>query len=798
MPYRTLIFIVLYIFPAMHVTGSSPVSILVRDKEKKSVPGATVQLFNHNTGKTEATITDISGVARFGSIDPNIYSVIIRSVGFRTIEESISVNRDITHFEFFLQEDLVSLDEVTVTARRPIIRQEDDKMIIDPEPMANSSTNTLEVLEQTPGLFVDQDGGIFLNNARPATVYINGREQKMSSQDITGILRSLPPGSVQRIEVMRTPSTKYDASSSGGIINIVLKRGVKIGRFGTVNAGMNQGYYGNRFAGISFNNSGDKSTRYINGNFNHSGQSEEISGTRNLNQNQNLTQSARTRSFSDQGYLGYGINYEYNDRLNLSYDGRINASARDATTNNRNMISLNTSGVDSEHQTTTSNQTNFISLQQDFGAVRRLDTLGSVWDNKFSFSYNNGQTSQKYTNQLNQEPNPYPGGSGTVDQRRFFTQLQSDVNWQIPDRWRFEAGVKGTLQQFTGESDFVAIRLNGPEPDLLKNSTYRSNEIISAAYVQASKNLPGELLLKMGTRLEYTHLSGKQVIPSDTSFSISRFDLFPYVYLSRSLISIMTYELRGFLIYRRTIGRPGYENLNPSIRFVDLYTYETGNPSLKPQFTDTWEANISFDDIPVFAVGVNKTNDIISSVIYRHPDKELLDVRTFDNVGKSRETYFRLTGAIPPSGKYFFVAGAQYNLNTYDGLYQNEPLSFSRGSWRFFTYHSLNLARNTRLTMNGFLMHKGVMNFYELDTFGQLNFNLNQSLLNKKLLVSLSARDVLNSMTNHFEFNQGGIYTFGKRKTDTRRFGINIRYTFGVQDKKEKNGLKNFNFDDQS
>ena len=71
---------------------------------------------------------------------------------------------------------------------------------------------TLEVLESVPGMYVDQDGGIFLNSATPAKVYINGREQKMSNQDISTILQSLPPGSVQKIEVMRTPSTKYDAS----------------------------------------------------------------------------------------------------------------------------------------------------------------------------------------------------------------------------------------------------------------------------------------------------------------------------------------------------------------------------------------------------------------------------------------------------------------------------------------------------------------------------------------------------------------------------------------------------------
>src|SRR5215218_1559615 len=119
------------------------------------------------------------------------------------------------------------------------MRQEDDKTIIDPENLASSSINAYEILEKTPGLFVDQDGNIYLNSTTPATVYINGREQKMSTADIATMLKSLPPNSIASIEIMRTPSSKYDASGSGGIVNVILKKGVRIGFTGSVNAGMN-------------------------------------------------------------------------------------------------------------------------------------------------------------------------------------------------------------------------------------------------------------------------------------------------------------------------------------------------------------------------------------------------------------------------------------------------------------------------------------------------------------------------------------------------------------------------------
>src|SRR4028118_1092556 len=118
------------------------------------------------------------------------------------------------------------------------MRQEDDKTIVDPENLAASSTNAFEILEKTPGLFVDQDGNVYLSSTTPARIYINGREQRMSTADIATMLKSLPPNSIASIEILRTPSAKYDANGGGGIVNVVLKKGVRIGLTGSANVGL--------------------------------------------------------------------------------------------------------------------------------------------------------------------------------------------------------------------------------------------------------------------------------------------------------------------------------------------------------------------------------------------------------------------------------------------------------------------------------------------------------------------------------------------------------------------------------
>ena len=788
-PRISIIFLFFIWFSAINFCNGQGIIIKVKDNEKKPLTGAVIQLKNLADSAIATKATDQSGAVKFEGISNSLYQVKISFMGFQTLEKTIAVKPDHQKFEFQLKENLISLGEVTVSAAKPLIRQEDDKMIIDPEPMASISSNTLEVLESTPGLFVDQDGGIYLNSATPAKIYINGREQKMSNQDISTILRSLPPGSVQRIEVMRTPSTKYDAASSGGIINVILKKGVKLGQFGSANAGMNQGFYSNQYTGFSYNTSGDKSTSYLNSNYNHNDILEELNATRYLKPDTALKQTSHTRPQSHQVYIGYGINYDANEKLNMSYDGRINANRQKSTTLNNNFIETIEKIKLFESNNKTSTNTDFLSIQQDFGITRKFDTAGSELDTKISYNFNTNSSLQNFQSDYIFPFIALSEGKGKSLQNRHFGIFQSDLTYYLPYAFKLEAGIKSASQYYTSNADYFNNQNDNWVNDTQRTNAFNYKESINAAYAQVSRKLFFDFQLKAGLRMEHTYMKGNQTVPFDTSFIINRADFFPYLYLSRRLIHIMGIELYGYMIYRKTINRPDYQNLNPCYKYIDQFLYEIGNPALKPQFTENIEMNVSFDDMPVFAIGQNRTTDIFSSVVYQDKNQPGVAVRTFDNLGKNKEIYLRGLIGIPPGGRYFFALGAQYNLNEYNGYYENQPLSFTSGSWRFFTFHALKLFGETRLTMNGFFMYKGQFNFYELSNFGMLNFGIRQNFLDKKLTITLSARDVLHTMATKFSINQGSINTFGDRYNDNQRFGINIRYNFGVGKKDEKKGI---------
>ena len=182
----------LSLFILFQTVSGQNLDIVVRDKGREALVGATVVLTNVESSKVDYKTTNQNGIAKFENIELALYQLKISFIGFETLERSISVKQNTKRLNFTLEPSVLSLGEVAVVARRPLMRQEDDKTIVDPEPIAETSSSTLEVLENTPGVYVDQDGGVFLNGATPAAIYINGRAQKMSNQDISSLLRSLP------------------------------------------------------------------------------------------------------------------------------------------------------------------------------------------------------------------------------------------------------------------------------------------------------------------------------------------------------------------------------------------------------------------------------------------------------------------------------------------------------------------------------------------------------------------------------------------------------------------------------
>ena len=761
-------------------------SILLKvvDVKNNPVGYATISILNQTDSlKSLNTITDSFGIRKINLDIKKNYTFKISAIGYKLLSKDYFI-KDQSFIAFKLTEDPTQLNEVQVKSTKALIRQEDDKSVVDPEALAASSTNAYETVEKVPGVFIDQDGNIYLNGLSPAGVQINGRDLKMSASDIAILLKSLPPNAIQKIELIRTPSAKYDASGGGGLVNIILMKGVKIGINGSVNTGFLQGEYGNQFIGFNLNNNNDKLSSYINGQYNNGNDYTITNTDRILSVDSILRQESKTIRPNHSVNMGYGFGKTIKEKWELNYDGRMSQNKFDNTTHSASylrLIALDQNFGNLASDINNKGVNNFIN--QSFRVKLKLDTVGGEWVNDVNFNFSNSNTDQNYSNVLVSK-STVSGGDGTFGNDRNYFTYQSDIRKKI-NGINLESGIKTSVLHFNNHSDYTKNNGGQISPDPFRTSSFRYTEQINAAYVQGSKTW-GPVILKVGSRLEQTIMQGHQLIPKDTTFAVNRTDAFPYVYLSRKIFSIMNYEVRSFLVYRKTISRPSYDYLNPFAKYIDPFTYEVGNPNLKPQFTTNYEANISVDDKPLFAYGVNETTDIFTSVVYQSPTNKQVSYRTYDNLGKSKETYFRIVGVIPPGKKFFAVLGAQYNRNNYSGFYEGKPIVFNRGTWSVFTFQSLKLDGFSTITLNGFWRFKGQQQFYELSDFGSLNATINRQFLKKKLTITVSYNDFLYTNNNHFELHQGSQNAIGYRATDSRRMGISLRYNFGFKPKENK------------
>ncbi len=766
------------------------IHLQLNSKTVDTFPRATIQMFSvPDSVKLFTQIANKNGNIFYVKTSAD-YLIKISAVGFESVEKPITVTDKALSISIDLNRNIKGLEEIKIVRRKSLVREEDDKTIVDAEPLANSSSNAYEVLEKSPGIIADQDGNIYLSSITAATIQINGRDVKLSAADLASLLKSLPANSVSKIEILRNPSAKYDAASSGGIVNIVLKKDIKIGASGSMNVGYFQGVHNTKFAGFNLNKGGSKLTSYLSYQQTEKNNFEELNSIRQLSvSNAALSQNAKTIYPSTNNYIGAGADITISKKINVAYDLRISANDnRSDAVNNINIIDQQSLAVNGKNASAIKNRNSSLYLGNNISGKFKIDTLGSEWTMQVDFNRYNYNNEQLYNNYLYLPASPTLFGNGKNKNNKNIFSLQSDLVLKLKKGITLETGFKAIVSNSNNSAAYFYQKANsGIQVDPYQTNTFKYRESISSAYLQVSKKIAG-FTIKPGLRLEATNIEGRQLLPKDTSLSIKRTDVFPYLYLRHKLLRLFGFELNGNAIIRRSITRPYYEILNPYPKYIDQYLFDIGNPNLQPQFTNNYEFNITAADITIFSVGVNNTKNIFSNITIQD-DATGIAYRTYNNLGSSKEVYLRFVAGLPPGGKYFFYAGAQQNINSYDGFYQNKPLSYKRSSWVFFMYHNLKLNPTLNVTVNGFMRLKGLQNFYELNSFGALNMSINKSLMNKTANLILSFNDILLTNQTAFTLQQGNVNASGTRLNDTRRVGLTFRYNFGIKPREEKKQL---------
>ncbi len=783
MIFRFVLLIGLSIVSYCSFAQNIKLNIVVKNEKAEVVQNASAQILKNADSSIIAAKTLKPNV--FFSIPKNnTYFLRITAVGINKVFQEIIIADADTTINIAATTKSKDLDAVVVTSTKAFIKQEDDKTIVDAEPLANSSTNALEVLEKTPGAIVDQDGNVYLNSATPATIYINGRELKLSAADISSLLKSLPANSVSKIEILRTPSAKFDAASSGGIVNIVLKKGVKLGTNGSVDVSYFQGVYATETIGFSVNKSKNKLNTYLSYNFTNRESFFILNSDQPfLSANLLRVQQSFTKFKATTNYASSGFDYDVNKKWNIALDTRFTSNNnRSNVRNDIDFLTLNRQAQIGKNVSLVNNVGPTYFLGNTFSTKYKIDSVGSEWTNALDYSYYKNDNAQLYDNISIIPQKNTLFGDGVILNKKNILAFKSDLVLKTISKVTIEAGTKINYSTSNNNALYFADSSTGKYLNNFQTNAFKYKESIAALYLQVSKTF-SSFTIKPGVRLEHTDIIGNQIVPTATSFKIKRTDLFPYIYLRHGLGKAIGFKLTGNLIFRRSITRPFYEALNPFPKFVDQYTYDVGNSSLRPQITNNYEFNVNANEFPIFSVGVNDIQDIFTTLTNARGDTLF---RTWDNLGKNKEVYMRLVAGIPPGKKYFFYLGTQMNMINYDGIYNGELFKYKRASWNIFTFHSFKATPTLNLSLQGFMRINGVFNFFEMKTFGTLNLSANKSILKKKMNIIISVNDAL--LTNRIRFNVDVPKFIGNgiQYGDTRRIGIALKYNFGLKPKPEK------------
>src|SRR5687767_14111799 len=222
---------------------------IVIDGNTKTIESATITLLSvKDSVVTKMSVADKTGKFIFENVPHGTYFVSITAVGHQkgfsesfTIDEAKNI---ITLKTIELIPVAKSVGGVTVTARKPLIEQKIDRMVINVEAaISNAGATVLEVLEKSPGVTVDKDGTIGLKGKQSVQVYIDGKPAYLSGQELVNLLSNMNANQLEQIEIMTNPPAKYDAAGNSGIINLKTKKNKLKGFNGSATAGFSQGRY---------------------------------------------------------------------------------------------------------------------------------------------------------------------------------------------------------------------------------------------------------------------------------------------------------------------------------------------------------------------------------------------------------------------------------------------------------------------------------------------------------------------------------------------------------------------------
>ncbi|MBU1921519.1 TonB-dependent receptor, partial [bacterium] len=734
---------------------------------------ATVMLYSReDSSYVMGAATDRRGSFQLGPIRSGGYFLRISFLGYLplTIGNLESTNgglqRDLG--KILLVPTVLQGSEVTVIGEKAPIEFHLDKKVINVARQQSSiSGSAVDVLEQAPSVTVDIEGNVSLRGSSNFTVLVDGRPSILDPNDA---LQQIPASSIDRIEIITNPSAKYSPEGTAGIFNVILNKNRSQGISGMVN--LNGGLEDKKGVDVLLTRRNDGILLTFAGDYDDRefpGDSKSINRTTVDGVTSNYTsEGSRSHKRSRYGLRGE-IEWTLNSKDLLSVGGRVGGMSG----NHQSDLDYEQWIDDGPHELYYSR--NKSERSGDFGS------LYSYYRHRFASEGNELTANLQYRSRDSEEESVnerfastgalYSGQQSSESGPAENIDIKLEYLRELPADRKLEAGYEGDINRSEDSNELAEYdtlqQAYISQPQYEYKTDYTRN--IHALYATFGDE-GHKLGYQLGMRGEYTYrvidFSGQA-----EQFTIDRWDYFPSAHFSLNL----TEGKQLMTSYSRRIQRARGWQLEPYETWMDAYNVRRGNPALKPEYIDSYEAGFLTD---------MWKGSLSLEAFYRFTDNRVEHIRevyaenvtlmTFENVGKD----YSLGGEVQYDVKPTTYLETSLSGNVYDyrikGDYEGRSFDEHDFSWNARLSNTVKIGKTLRWQLDGNYRSPQITSQGQREGFIMANTSLRKEFMKKTLTLTLQVRDLFGGMKRENTTTGSGFYDYSKFSMDSPVVMLNI------------------------
>ena len=767
--------------------------VLIDSISRQPVEFATVMLLEiQSQNQVDGLTTDEKGEFKFNEVALGKYQLVFSFIGYKNKTSSINLSPEKPDFNLntiYLIPDSYVLEGVEIVGQAAIVENKIDKLVYNAEKdVSTAGGDASDVLSRVPMLSVDVNGGVSLRGSSNIQILINGRPSAIFSGGVAEALKSIPAEQIKSIEVITSPSARYDGEGSAGIINIITRKKAP------------QGFTGNASASVGTrSNNGNLGLNYAKGRFGLS-----FSGGFRGNPTRPSISEFVRRDFLATGERvltqngeGDGTSFGGRGNLELSYD--INAY---------NRVSSNVNFGGRGRESTNFTDALFIDPAAN---LRQEYTRESFGDNRsngldWSFDYrrtfvkpgkeltfavqleNDKDRVENLVQQSGNDSTLYRNESNGNRSRNGETLVQLDYTHPFGEKVKLETGVKGVFRIINSDFDYRNFDANTQTfiLDELRSDQFDYLQDVYAGYASFNVELSEKWGLLAGARYEGTSISGDYDNAERQPFSSNYGNVLPSATLNYKLS-----ELSGIKFsYGQRIQRPEEDFVNPYVAVSDPRDITVGNPLLLPEVTNQYELTFN-KSAKAFSMNLGTfyraTRDIIEPILSIIDDG--VSLTTYQNIGKSSTFGGNLFASVTLKDKLQLRGNATVIYYSGEGVVNGVRLTNSGAYWNGNMNLSYTFSKTLRAEVNGFYSAPRVSLQGSRSAYARSSFAVRKDIWKKKASIGIVA---VQPFAKYLKFpnrlNGSNFEQFSQTAIAQRSYGISFSYRFGKLDFKERNG----------